>query len=484
MPPIAHLPPIHLSLPDKIIIVTNASVHQDKSAYAWVVAKSNGDIIWQQKKRISESNISSFRAKAMGVLSVLKALHENIKQQNTKWELYCDNQAVIKRMVRINDHVPNIEWTDSNVLLEIKRYLPPGGTFHHVKGHKTPSKDDTIAETLNILVDKKANEAIHYTSSSTPIEYIIQIRGNNTPLYNIQQLVAHCQIRISETYLHRKLATTYPMIDCIQFKIIVKEFRKYMSIIKMLSGITPTRKHCFKLKQVASPECQLCSKHDEDISHILFCSKNGNNICCHMQTLKKQLKKYGNITTVTKKIINNIQDHNSVNDSEISRDQQIIGWDKILQGKIAIHFGDQFESLMKKKEDTTKNISDLIKFLIYQWKKAWMFRLQFIHQQKHKQVHEEKIQQNNQRLQRLYDNKSLLTRKMQMLMFSNVQEHKNQTTTQIDSWLQLHFKSLDKHITFQTKQQEQAQRQGKDPRIPCEAGTGTPIKLQLGLNTI
>jgi hypothetical protein len=84
MPPIVHLPPIHLSLPDKIIIVTDESVHQDKSAYAWVVAKSNGDIIWQQKKRIIESNISSFRAKAMGVLSVLKALHENIKQQNTK----------------------------------------------------------------------------------------------------------------------------------------------------------------------------------------------------------------------------------------------------------------------------------------------------------------------------------------------------------------------------------------------------------------
>jgi ribonuclease HI len=160
MPPIIHLPPIHLSLPDKIIIVTDASVHQDKSAYTWVVAKSNGDLIWQQKKRISESNTSSFRAKAMGVLSVLKALHDNIRQQISKWDLYCGNQAVIKRMERINDHVPNVEWTDSNVLLEIKRYLIPRGTFCHVKGHITPSKDNTLAETLNILVDKQANEAI------------------------------------------------------------------------------------------------------------------------------------------------------------------------------------------------------------------------------------------------------------------------------------------------------------------------------------
>jgi Reverse transcriptase-like len=166
-----------LTLQNNTIIVTDASVHGEIAAYSWVIADPKGEVLFQYQQRISETSISSFRAEAIGVLSALKETYFIIQQQQVTWTLYCDNLSVIKRLNYIQHQEPKIEWIDSDVLLAIKKYIPKGGKFCHVKGHQQHLMDNSIPEKLNILVDKHANEEIQGNPVNNLIEYVMNIKG-------------------------------------------------------------------------------------------------------------------------------------------------------------------------------------------------------------------------------------------------------------------------------------------------------------------
>ena len=466
---------LNIKISDQIIIVTDASVHQDRSAYAWVVANKNGDILAQHQERTSELNISSFRAEAMGVLDALKTLHTTILQQKLQWTLHCDNQAVIKRLEHIKHHDPKFEWTDSDVLREIKKYMPPGGEVYHVKGHTSLSKNTTIAEKLNILADKKANEAINGPPTRKRIEYTVQIKGGQVSIYSITQVVAYCQIKISEKYLKEKFKETYDNIDWITYKTIAQEFKGYMSITKMLSGLSPTKKRLHKMQQAPTSKCPICEIHEEDISHILFCSRNNENITNQKEYIIKKLEKYGEIQEITNEIISCIQHDRNMTQKEISKHQQDIGWIKMIQGKVAKDFMHNFEKIFKKKENIQKYVLSLMKLIITQWRKAWIHRLNITLKRNEEQVNSDRHQKNITNLQHLYENQQWLTKAQKLIMHSNIQEHMKQSQTQIDSWIKIHYRSLENKIKEQKlKKMTTEQKREEDLRIPCEACDGTP----------
>jgi hypothetical protein len=190
-----------LTLQNNTIIVTNASVHGETAAFSWVIADPKRELLFQYQQRISETSISSFRAEAIGVLSALKETYFIIQQQNVTSTLYCDNLSVIKRLNYIQHQEPKIEWINSDVLLAIKKYIPKGGKFCHVKGHQQHSMDNSIPEKLNILVDKQANEEIQGNIVNNLIEFVMNIKGGKSSLYSITQIISYCQERISTEYL-------------------------------------------------------------------------------------------------------------------------------------------------------------------------------------------------------------------------------------------------------------------------------------------
>jgi hypothetical protein len=79
-----------------------------------------------------------------------------------------------------------------------------------------------------------------------------------------------------------------------------------MSVIKMIAGLTPTRQRLHKLHQVLSSICPLCNIETEDITHVLYCPENTQNIHRNLHEIIKKLKRYGNISQVTKKIVQKI----------------------------------------------------------------------------------------------------------------------------------------------------------------------------------
>jgi hypothetical protein len=89
------------TLPEEVIIYTDASIQNQISAIAWVITNKQGKIISQHHQCLSERNISSYRAEAIGVCAVLRTRYSRITEHNIKWKLFCDNKSVISQMVSL-----------------------------------------------------------------------------------------------------------------------------------------------------------------------------------------------------------------------------------------------------------------------------------------------------------------------------------------------------------------------------------------------
>jgi hypothetical protein len=76
--------------------------------------------------------------------------------------------------------------------------------------------------------------------------------------------------------------------------------------MKMISGLTPTRQRFHKLHQVSSSICPLCNIETEDITHVMYCKENTENIQGTLNEIIKKLKQYGNISKVTKDTLHKI----------------------------------------------------------------------------------------------------------------------------------------------------------------------------------
>jgi Reverse transcriptase-like len=148
------------SYSQNIIVVTDASVHQNQAAIAWVITDSQGEILHKFKQQLQENGISSFRAEAYGVCSALTTLHSSQTIQYSRWKLCCDNKALIHRLLSLQQKKFNLEWIDSDILKVISDHIPPNGSFHHVKGHQVITEQSPLEARLNDFVDKLANLAI------------------------------------------------------------------------------------------------------------------------------------------------------------------------------------------------------------------------------------------------------------------------------------------------------------------------------------
>jgi hypothetical protein len=89
-------------LPSNIIIVTDASIHQEIASIAWVITDFQGNILRQKMHRLCETRISSFRVEATGVCSVLQYIREEAESKDITWHLHCNNKALIHQLKKFN----------------------------------------------------------------------------------------------------------------------------------------------------------------------------------------------------------------------------------------------------------------------------------------------------------------------------------------------------------------------------------------------
>jgi endonuclease/exonuclease/phosphatase family metal-dependent hydrolase len=458
-----------------IIIVSDATVQQAKSAWAWIATTSQGIVLERQKERIAEWNNTSFRAEALGVLAALRSLHSEIKKCDAQWKFYCDNQALIKRLQHIQTGKVQYEWTDSDVLMSIKNYIPDKGTFEHVKGHQLESEDLPLPARLNIMVDKMANEAIQKVPQDQNIKTIFQIKGNDSTIFNVPELVKYCQTKISMNYWKKRLGMeAYESIDWSVHQDIAKHFQNQQSIIKLMAGITPTKKRLARLGETKSSICPLCTIEEEDTLHILICKNNPDNINSHQQEITDKLKKYGDHTDIITKIIQKINHPDKqITETRWETQQSLIGWDKFIQGKIVKDWNEAVKIDEKKKYKSKTIITQIMIQIIRQWKRAWIYRLNLC--QKNCMITQKEIsnEENKRKLQSIYDNKSHLPTEIKKVMMPTIQDHLKKSNENIDNWLSIHYESIKGIIKQRNKHANPEANINYTPVIACEASNGT-----------
>jgi hypothetical protein len=158
-------------------IATDGSAPTGKGSFAWVISNSEGEILAQCYGPVLGAQISSYRAEAYGILSVLRfLLHLNHLRRSANGEvnellshtLVCDNRSIILRINQLQQWrriYPNAtmesEW---DVLAEIRETLhqfelSSQPTFQHIKGHQDqlrPLADLSLEAQLNCTADKLA----------------------------------------------------------------------------------------------------------------------------------------------------------------------------------------------------------------------------------------------------------------------------------------------------------------------------------------
>ena len=160
-------------------IATDGSAPSGKGSFAWVISDSEGEILAQCHGPVFGAKISSYRAEAYGILSVLRYLLQlsHIRGRTTTeantilpHPLVCDNKAIVDRINRLKHWkriYPNVTMeSDWDVLAEIKATLEALGptsqpTFGHIKGHQDsirPIEELPLQAQLNCKADELAEK--------------------------------------------------------------------------------------------------------------------------------------------------------------------------------------------------------------------------------------------------------------------------------------------------------------------------------------
>jgi hypothetical protein len=387
--------------------------------------------------------MSSFRAEAYGVFSALQEMSYAIQHHDANWTLFCDNKALIYRLQSMQSGIYNPEWIDSDVLHSIKYVTPKKGSFRHVRGHQKITKYSDIQTKLNTHVDKLANSAITDPPQEVQLEKSIQVKGETVSLFSTSNIIHFCQKQVSIALWQLRMGlNTYCLVDWNMYERLSTEFKDQVSIIKLFNNLTPTKHRLYKISLSSSPKCPLCQVCEEDYHHVLFCSHNSESLPTSMEVIQQKLIRYGDISQFYITCITNIQHQQSDNNENYQNLQNIIGWSEILRGKTSVDFEHYVKQFMKKERTQRLFLFQFYKLLIIQWKKAWLFRIRQVKQEDDIIITQNIHRNNLKNLIFLYDYKSKINAENRKFMCQSLSEHLTRTPAQINTWMNLHYSSL------------------------------------------
>lgn len=299
-------------------VASDASVKSGKGAFGWVIAHQSHGLLAIGKGRVPGHGMSSYRAEAWGMLSVLRFLLR-LKTQNlfditsAQWFLECDNLSLITRVSKIslatqqpaytdedssesmeqmsatyyvrylqaNPLIP--EWDILNAILQISSLFKLCQVTH-IRGHQdTTNNTDTplsYSAQLNIRCDKLAEQAhqipdlpVNHTLSSARIQ-LVTSAGPVTSRWS-PTIRFHCSKLQYQRYYMKKYDWDATIWEAIQWDSLSKALSQFSHrkthLIKLLHGSLPTNAHQFRCGHVSHPNCPLCLTSVEVIPHLLQC---------------------------------------------------------------------------------------------------------------------------------------------------------------------------------------------------------------------
>jgi hypothetical protein len=106
-----------LYVDEGIIAVTEASVIGERDTWAEIVTTKKGKELYRDQGIMSSPNLSSYRAELQGCKGALLLLNKFYK--DTPRVLLCDNMSAIQSLNKLRNHLPNVNQSDYDILLEV-----------------------------------------------------------------------------------------------------------------------------------------------------------------------------------------------------------------------------------------------------------------------------------------------------------------------------------------------------------------------------
>jgi hypothetical protein len=136
-------------------------------------------------------------------------------------------------------------------------------------------------------------------------------------------------------------------IDWVVYQQIYHAQKQYNSIKKMLASMTPTKQRLHKLDEGVSPICPICNNNHETIHHVLVCPNNPDRLQNFREDIVQSINKYLKNQSSILHIIDNIITNNSTDDNIFLQQQNMVGWDQLIQAKFTVNLHEYIQPTLK-----------------------------------------------------------------------------------------------------------------------------------------
>jgi hypothetical protein len=190
--------------------------------------------------------------------------------------------SAIQSLNKLRNHLPNVNQSDYDILLEIKELIQPTIRFQHVKGHQGTELSDEfhLHTSLNILMDSRAKrmqQVVQHTPDWTH-QNKYQILYNNETING--KIIKSLWQKIGSTRLclhyKNKFKENYDNILWDSFIFACQNHYPKKGVLKMIHNIAPTQITLHRRHLSHDTLCPICQESEETIMHISM-ESFGNN---------------------------------------------------------------------------------------------------------------------------------------------------------------------------------------------------------------
>ena len=460
------------------VAVTDASVASPVlGAASWVIQCKDCPARCEGRVRVptGSSDMNSYRAEIFGIYSILVAVQQICSFHNVRngsLIVACDNDSGLLHSLIFERRVPlrfksfDIIWAIHGILPQLPITIIP----EQVTGHTDRlAREKTFNEILNIEMDEKAKDFCSYNKENDVSAPQFFRDSNWFLLINNQRVTenvdGNIQDHIHAQALFRHLVgknyVSAEAISLISWKALDKahkslERARFIWAVKYASRFLPTGNHCFRQGTWDSALCPLCKTETETNTHIMQCQ-------CPVATMERHTKLYDLYQwmidnhgdphiaqTIIYTLINGSQTKfvdmiPTAASSAIriaAQDQDCIGWDNLLVGRIASSWvvaQQQYHECTSSNPNEFHGITWMGRFIskLYEAVHAvWMYRNGIVHECVEEKLNQQELRKLHAEIDRLYALGPSAVRHNHRCFFTEgIESTKNKSVRQKKYWI-------------------------------------------------
>ena len=403
-------------------LASDGSAPEEKGSFAWIISDNLGRRLARCKGPVQSQRISSYRAEAYGVLSVLRflvrlrAFHIPEDMHNRDFSIHtlrCDNEGLTIKINRIKEYqkiYPNStldsEW---DILAEIRTTILQLGavapTVEHILGHQDkdkPYQELPLPAQLNCDADKMAadflkdNQDINFKNAPVFPGSGCQLQlPTGTVTHDIKQALKLARtIPPLQARLCHKHAWNQEEFNDIDWKSHGRALKRHdehrTTLTKYLHDWLPLGKKVHTYNKKYPESCPSCDEPVEDRDHFWRCpaeTRQAWKRAC-FRAIKQYLEKNNTAPDLQILLLDGMRTvlyhpdqilvphHQSVH--EVAAAQSALGWRQMLKGRFSkkwrLYQDRYLGHRATKRQNGTTWMTGLIDVMFKEWWKLWELR--------------------------------------------------------------------------------------------------------------